>query len=481
MNRYPDPDVQFSDSTGAALAGAQLFFYASGTSTKLNTYSDAALSIANTNPVVLDANGRAGAIFLQNLRYKVVLAPSTDTDPPTSPIWTQDPVYTSDFSTVAQVQGVNGSPNGQLAGTAASAGIPASMAWDFANNILYIATVTGSSSTTVWTAINASTAAAVVPQPQGRLTLTTGTPVIAADVIAATTVFYTPYSGLLVPIYNGTSFVPTSIVAELNATLVASHVASNIYDFYVFLLNGVATLGTGPSWSAGTAGSITAGSCARGTGASGAALTRLQGIFVNAVSMTMRYGNGTTTTAVPANQATYVGSMFVDGTNGQVSCHLSYGQSRKYGLWNAYNRQPIVLLAGDPVTANWNYSVATIHPSNGDTTNTLTSFAGLAEEWVFSTFNQFIRINTNNTSGDQRIGIGYNVTNAFSGTIGRLFFNVATAVVSFSGSNEVAQFDAAPSLGINNINACESTVVAATTNTFFGTQANMLLRATWRG
>ena len=178
-------------------------------------------------------SGRAGAIFLQNLAYKVVFAPATDTDPPTSPIWTQDPVYTSDFSTVAQFQSVNGNPNGQLAGTAGSATIPASVAWDYVNDILYVCTTTGTSTTAVWTAVNPATgASSVLPLPQGRLTLTTQTPVINADVASATTVYYTPYTGLLAPIYNGTTFVPLSIVSELSLGLVAAHAANQIYDLY---------------------------------------------------------------------------------------------------------------------------------------------------------------------------------------------------------------------------------------------------------
>src|SRR3984957_18903968 len=129
-NRLFNPDIQYLDGTGTPLSGALLFAYATGTSTKQNTYSNSALTIASTNPIVLDANGRVGACFLSNLPYKIVLAPANDTDPPTSPIWTQDPVYSSDYSTVAQVQGVNGNPIGQLAGTQGSATIPASMAWD---------------------------------------------------------------------------------------------------------------------------------------------------------------------------------------------------------------------------------------------------------------------------------------------------------------------------------------------------------------
>lgn len=477
-NRFVLPLETPVDATGAPYPGGRLFFYASGTDTKLDTYSNSGLTIANSNPVVLDSAGRfPNAIFLQNLAYKVVLAPSTDTDPPTAPIWTQDPVYTSDYSTLAQVKGVNGSPNGQLAGTAASATIPASMAWDYTNNILYVCTTTGSVSTAVWTAVNATSAAAVVPPPQGYLTLTSGTPIITNDVTGATTLYYTPYTGLLVPIYNGTSFVPTSIVSELQLTLTSSLVASNIYDCYIFSLNGVATLGTGPSWSAGTGGSITAGSCARGTGAGGAALTRLQGLLTNAASMTIRYGNGTTTTTVAANQATYVGSVFMDGSNGKISCYRSYGQSRKWGVWNAYNRAPVYLKAGD-ATASWTYATNTIRASNGSAANSLTLFTGLAEEVYDLSFDQKIG-SSNSTSCESQVGIGFNVTNAFSGTVGEYYANSQNSAQVRPLYICPAKFLSPPALGIQTITSLEKTVTDAT-NTFYGTEANMLLAAKWR-
>src|SRR5262249_30593766 len=160
-----------------------------------------------------------GSIFLANLKYKVVLAPSTDTDPPISPIWTMDPVYASDVSTIAQVQGSNGNPNGNLAGTQGSASVAASMAWDFVNKILYVCTTTGNAASAVWTAVNPSSSAAVVPPPQGRLTLVTNVPVMTSDQIGAGTIYYTPYNGLLVPIFNGTTMVPTSIVSQLSIGL----------------------------------------------------------------------------------------------------------------------------------------------------------------------------------------------------------------------------------------------------------------------
>ena len=87
---------QFVNGVGAPYAGALLFSYAAGTTSKQNTYSDSTLATPNTNPVVADADGRFGAIYLDpSLVYKFVLSPSTDTDPPTGAVFTQDNVVTA--------------------------------------------------------------------------------------------------------------------------------------------------------------------------------------------------------------------------------------------------------------------------------------------------------------------------------------------------------------------------------------------------
>lgn len=88
LTPMPYLTIQEFDGDGAPLAGAKLFFYAAGTSTKQNTYTTAAGSVANANPVILDAAGRA-TVFFAPQTYDVVLAPASDTDPPTSPIWTR--------------------------------------------------------------------------------------------------------------------------------------------------------------------------------------------------------------------------------------------------------------------------------------------------------------------------------------------------------------------------------------------------------
>lgn len=87
----PNVPPQFFDNNGDPAAGYQLFTYEAGTTTKLATYSDVDLSTPNANPIVLDSAGRA-TIFLSATSYKFVLADDTDTDPPTSPVWTRDNV-----------------------------------------------------------------------------------------------------------------------------------------------------------------------------------------------------------------------------------------------------------------------------------------------------------------------------------------------------------------------------------------------------
>lgn len=91
--RFVLPIQSVFDGNGAPLAGAKLYFYESGTSTPLDTYSDADLTTANTNPVVADSAGRFGDIFLQPEPYKVVLKDASDVT-----IWTADPVGPGDIS-----------------------------------------------------------------------------------------------------------------------------------------------------------------------------------------------------------------------------------------------------------------------------------------------------------------------------------------------------------------------------------------------
>ncbi|MHB1098436.1 MAG: C1q-like domain-containing protein [Burkholderiales bacterium] len=90
----PPPRQQYLDANGNPYSGAKLFTYAAGSSTKQATYTDNTGETANSNPIILDASGRTpyGIWLTSGLYYKFILAPSTDTDPPTSAIFTEDVV-----------------------------------------------------------------------------------------------------------------------------------------------------------------------------------------------------------------------------------------------------------------------------------------------------------------------------------------------------------------------------------------------------
>ncbi len=90
----PPPRQQYMDANGDPYVGAKLFTYAAGTTTKQATYTDSTGGSANTNPIILDASGRTpnGMWLTAGLGYKFLLAPSTDTDPPSNAIFTEDNV-----------------------------------------------------------------------------------------------------------------------------------------------------------------------------------------------------------------------------------------------------------------------------------------------------------------------------------------------------------------------------------------------------
>jgi len=79
---------------GIPANGAKLFSYAAGSSTKQTTYTGADGLTAQSNPIILDSRGEtAQPVWLtEGLSYKFVFAPSTDSDPPVSPIWDVDNV-----------------------------------------------------------------------------------------------------------------------------------------------------------------------------------------------------------------------------------------------------------------------------------------------------------------------------------------------------------------------------------------------------
>ena len=89
----PYEQRQYFDDNGVPLAGGLVYTWVSGTSTPLQTFSDA-IGTPNLNPIVLSASGRA-RIYLLPLAYKFTMTDSLGT-----PVGlTMDPVTASALAT----------------------------------------------------------------------------------------------------------------------------------------------------------------------------------------------------------------------------------------------------------------------------------------------------------------------------------------------------------------------------------------------
>ncbi|HEY3778483.1 MAG TPA: hypothetical protein VGL35_10540, partial [Rhizomicrobium sp.] len=229
--------------------------------------------------------------------------------------------------------------------------------------------------------------------PQGRLTLASGTPVMTADAVNQATVYYAPYIGSHIPIYNGVQkllyqfttgtndAVGLTLQLDSNMSDAGYQASGGLFDFYAGLNAGVVTLCTGPAWSTTTS---------RG---SAAVLQLIDGLWTNKQAITCRYGNSSSSTmSCAANACTYLGTMYAtaDGQTGmQFGPNTANGGpsgGNTLGIWNAYNRVPTTSYAGDtntfiaPSSTSWEEYH---HPlSGGGDYNRVTFVDGLQQSSV---------------------------------------------------------------------------------------------------
>lgn len=150
--------------------------------------------------------------------------------------------------------------------------------------------------------------------------------------------------------------------------------ANTSRDVFITLVEDVVTLGTGPAWAGDSL-------AARG-------LVRRSGLLVNADSITLDLSDAEQAT-IPANQATYVGSISVGSTAGLLRATFAIGQNRVCDVWNLYHQQPIRLGVGCPppsgvAAVSWLpsnlYTGVGFLPFNNDPNNCGEYFTGLPQD-----------------------------------------------------------------------------------------------------
>jgi hypothetical protein len=248
------------------------------------------------------------------------------------------------------------------------------------------------------------TGISIPPSVGGRITITTGTPILTSSTSAQTTVYFTPYVHQFAPIWNGSKFVMTDLGGELSQATTdatkspAAVAASKNYDIFLWSDGGTMRATRGPAWTSDTA---------RGTGAGTTELQRVNGILNNKNAITNGPGAGA---------GTYVGSIrsnassqidFIFGTP------ASGGTAAVLGIWNMYNRIDFASNVTDNGVA-YAYGTNTIRQARASAGNQFSLLVGQQEDGITITYN-FASIPASAVGAQCANGIGLDSTTTFFG------------------------------------------------------------------
>jgi hypothetical protein len=227
------------------------------------------------------------------------------------------------------------------------------------------------SNTQIATTAYSDAAVSISLEPGLRLSLTTGTPVMIADVAGATTVYCTKSKHWYVPIYNGTVLAAVNFVSEQSQTTTdttkspAAVAANKNYDVFAWNDAGTPRCTRGPAWTSDTVRSLAL------------VVSSTHGVYLN---------NGAITNGPAAFRGTYLGTI---RSNGSSTIDMKFGTSAAgggeaiFGIWNAHNRVTGVAKVNDS-TANWSYTSNTLRSSNNSTTNRISFVSGLPFDASFA-------------------------------------------------------------------------------------------------
>ena len=263
---------------------------------------------------------------------------------------------------------------------------------------------------------------------EGRLTATTNTPVTTADVSGATSIYYTPYVGDKIALYDGSSWnirTFTQITISLSG-----FTAIKPYDVFAYDNSGTVTIET-LIWTNNTT---------RAT-----ALAYQNGVLSKSGATTRRY----------------LGTVYINASGGQTEDTMV----KRY-LWNYYNRvrRPLQRLE---TTDSWTYTTATYRQANASTSNQVDTCVG----WPEALLNLNVLGLAANTIGDNnctvQVGIDEGGTSANDATA-----YSAPEIATYNAKQVEANLTKYPSVGFQYWVWTEKSTATGTT-TWYGDGAGI--------
>jgi hypothetical protein len=266
---------------------------------------------------------------------------------------------------------------------------------------------------------------------EGRLTLTSATPVTTANV-TSTTLYWALYRGNRIALYTGSEWSMETI-AELSISVPST--TDTMYDAFIDYNGGTPALAV-TAWSSDTA---------RAT-----SLTTQNGVLVQTGNTDWRY----------------VGSFRTTSVSGQAADSLTYR-----GVWNYYNRVPRVLRRLES-TSSWTYTTETWRQADGDTANQIEVVVGVAE--VPITVNVYALKRNTTINVWSSVGVGEDSTSAAAtGTIYVGGGSHSTSASAGGTSNVSASLKTFPAIG-HHVYAWLEISAATGTTTWYGVSASVV-------
>lgn len=411
------PREYFTLNTGAPCNGCKLYTYLANTTTPQVIYTNSALSVPVSNPIVMNSAGRPQVsasdttetnLYQPAFNMRFTLKTSAGVQ-----IWDSDNVrpsasgliLPSSFAVGDLLYADTTSSLARRADVAAgsflrSGGVNMAPIWSTTTwpnsattgDVLYASAANAYSNLAAGTSgmFLQANGAGMAPSwasagaidkgiIQGRLTLTSATPVTIADVPAATTLYWALYGGNQISLYTGSAWVTVSIT-QLSITMVGL-TASKPYDVFIDYTGGTPALEV-VVWTNDTS---------RAT-----ALAVQDGVYVQTGDADSRY----------------VGTIYTDAAGGAVTDSFALRH-----VWNYYNRVVRALRVIEAADT-WTYTLSAFQQANNNAANQVDVVVGVAEVAIEVTVYGYA---SNGAAGVQfNVGIGEDGITLKSGTLAPL-------------------------------------------------------------